>query len=220
MQSPIVPAKRRLPAILLSVALHGGALAVVALLGNAARTRLIEPSPLHAMALVEVAGGSHHLKIPLPPLPEAAHTRDPDPQASVTRKTILPMDQPQPKASGGGAPPAPHHGNGSGQAMRGNGSDNEDGNPAYPVFAPNPPVRDRSLLPRVEQKIVVDVSLDVAGGVVSETLVKGMGNSLDQIVLDIVKTWRFQPATVNGKPIPSEAELIFPFNQSYPIADS
>jgi len=36
-------------------------------------------------------------------------------------------------------------------------------------------------------------------------------------VLDIVKTWHFQPATVNGKPIASQAELIFPFNRSYPI---
>jgi len=56
--------------------------------------------------------------------------------------------------------------------------------------------------------------------VVSETLVKGMGNRLDQIVLDIARTWRFQPATVNGKPVASEAELIFPFNASYPITES
>ena len=40
---------------------------------------------------------------------------------------------------------------------------------------------------------------------------------LDQIVLDIVKTWRFQPATVNGKPVPTEAEVIVPFGPRYPI---
>jgi outer membrane biosynthesis protein TonB len=50
--------------------------------------------------------------------------------------------------------------------------------------------------------------------------VKGIGNKLDQIVLDTVKTWRFQPATVNGKPVPSQDELIFPFNPSYPLSDS
>jgi protein TonB len=54
--------------------------------------------------------------------------------------------------------------------------------------------------------------------VTGETLVKGMGNALDQIVLDTVKTWRFHPATVNGNPVASEAELIFPFNLSYPVA--
>jgi TonB family protein len=75
-------------------------------------------------------------------------------------------------------------------------------------------------LPATEKKIVVDVTLDAQGLVLSETLVEGMGNRLDQIVLDIARTWRFQPATVNGKAVPSEAELIFPFNSSYPITDS
>jgi TonB family protein len=104
--------------------------------------------------------------------------------------------------------------------MTGSGSDAEDARPAFPVFSPHPPVRDRALLPATEKKIVVDVTLDAQGLVLSETLVEGMGNRLDQIVLDIARTWRFQPATVNGKAVPSEAELIFPFNSSYPITDS
>jgi TonB family protein len=81
-------------------------------------------------------------------------------------------------------------------------------------------VSDRSLLPHSEEKIVVRVDVDALGQVVGENLVKGVGNRLDQIVLDIVKTWRFQPATVDGKPVPTEAELIFPFNQSYPVSDT
>jgi outer membrane biosynthesis protein TonB len=40
------------------------------------------------------------------------------------------------------------------------------------------------------------------------------------MVLEIVKTWRFHPATVDGKPVASEAEVIFPFNPSYPITSS
>jgi outer membrane biosynthesis protein TonB len=35
-------------------------------------------------------------------------------------------------------------------------------------------------------------------------------------VLDTVKSWRFHPATINGNPVATEAELIFPFNLSYP----
>jgi outer membrane biosynthesis protein TonB len=38
--------------------------------------------------------------------------------------------------------------------------------------------------------------------------------------LETVRTWRFQPATLNGKPVATEAELIFPFDLDYPIADS
>jgi TonB family protein len=104
--------------------------------------------------------------------------------------------------------------------VAGNGSDAQDATPAFPVFSQHPGVHDRSLLPDSERQVVVDVRLDAGGEVVSENLVKGIGNALDQIVLDTVKTWRFQPATVNGKPIPSEAEVIVPFRPGYPISPS
>jgi protein TonB len=59
-----------------------------------------------------------------------------------------------------------------------------------------------------------------AGDVLEVTLVKGIGNGLDQIVLDTVKSWRFHPATINGNPVATEAELIFPFNRNYPTTPS
>lgn len=219
--APFQLAKRRLPAVLLSVALHLSVIVLLALLGReAARTRVIEPTHFQRLAMLEVAGGSHKVRIPLPKMDFAAHMRTPnaDPQASA--KTILPVAPTHSKMTGGGAPKTPHAGDGSGPALRGNGSDAEDAVPAFPIFGPHPPVSDRSLLPPQEKKIVVDVKLDALGQVLSETLVKGMGNRLDQIVLDTAKTWRFQPATVNGKPVPSEAELIFPFGPEYPITVS
>ncbi|HUD55927.1 MAG TPA: energy transducer TonB [Terracidiphilus sp.] len=225
MHSPTDPdptnlAKRRRSSVLLSFALHVGVLALVVLLGTVARTRVIEPADHPALALLENAGGSHAVKIPLPPSNFAAHTRKPTNDSEASRKSIVPIEQPQRAMSGGGAPKAPHTGDGSNQALSGNGSDAEDARPAFPTYSPRPPVTDRSLLPHSEVKIVVDVDLDALGQVVHETLVKGMGTKLDQIVLDTVRTWRFQPATVNGKPVPSEDELIFPFNPSYPITDS
>jgi outer membrane biosynthesis protein TonB len=88
------------------------------------------------------------------------------------------------------------------------------------VFSPHPPIRDRALLPQTAEKIVIDVDLDDTGLVVKETLVKGLGNQLDGIVLGIVKTWKFQPAKINGKPVASQAEVIFPLDRNYPVADS
>ena len=85
------------------------------------------------------------------------------------------------------------------------------------MFSPKPAVTERGLLPAAEEKIVVDVKVDEEGAMVSETLVKGLGNRLDQIVLETVKTWRFQPATVNGKPVETEAEIVFPFDLQYPV---
>jgi protein TonB len=122
--------------------------------------------------------------------------------------------------AGGGSPKNPTEGDGTGKALTGNGEDAEDARPAFPVYSPRPAVTDRSLLPSSEQKIVVDVNVDALGQVVSEKLVRGMGNELDQMVMEIVKTWRFHPATVDGKPVASEAEVIFPFNPSYPISNS
>jgi protein TonB len=143
------------------------------------------------------------------------------PNANAADKTIPPVakTRPQQKA-GGGTPPSPHAGEGSGQAATGSGADAQNATPAFPTFSPRPAVRDRSLLPGAEKKIVVDVDIDALGGVVGETLVTGLGSKLDQVVLDTVKGWRFQPATVNGKPVPSQAELIFPFNPQYPLTDS
>jgi TonB family protein len=220
LHSPTEPAKRRARAAGLSFGFHLGLLAFVVLVGI--QSKIIPVQPVHPLriAQIEIAGGSHAVKIPLPPMPAASHTRQPEPNADPAKKTILPMEKTPLKKSGGGAPAAPHHGDGSSTALRGNGSDAEEVHPAFPVFSPRPPVTDRSLLPAQEQKIVVDVDVNASGEVVSESLVKGLGNKLDQLVLDIVKTWRFQPATVNGKPVPTEAELIFPFNQSYPITDS
>jgi TonB family protein len=102
----------------------------------------------------------------------------------------------------------------------GNGADQQSAYPAFPVFSPRPAVLDRSLLPRSNQEVVVDVKVSPDGDVLEATLVKGLGNGLDQIVLDTVKTWRFHPATLNGNAIATEAELIFPFNLSYPTSPS
>jgi protein TonB len=219
MVSPVDQPKRRTPAVLLSAALHITLLATALLIGNSVRTGVVPPSAFQAMALVEVAGGAHAAALELQKMDTAAHTRKPAPTPEVTQKPILPVPQQKPKLSGGGAPKNPHAGEGSGVASHGNGADAEDARPAFPVFSPHPPVTDRALLPAGEQKIVVDVKLDALGKVVSETLVKGMGNKLDQIVLNIAWTWRFQPATLNGQPVASEAELVFPFNPSYPISD-
>jgi protein TonB len=68
--------------------------------------------------------------------------------------------------------------------------------------------------------VVVDVKVSAAGDVLEATLVKGIGNGLDQIVLDTVKSWRFHPATINGNPVATEAELVFPFNLNYPTTPS
>ena len=47
-----------------------------------------------------------------------------------------------------------------------------------------------------------------------------LGNQLDAMVMGIVKTWKFQPAKIDGKPVASQAEVVFPLDRNYPVADS
>lgn len=220
MHPPTERARRPLRSVLLSLWFHATVLALVLMIAAAARKQQIRPEPRPALALLEEAGASHAVKIELPSRDFAAHTRTPTRDLETTHKTILPVEPEPKKMSGGGKPPQPHAGDGSGLATAGNGSDNEDARPAFPVYSPRPPISDRSLLPATEAKVVVDVDLDALGQVVHETLVHSVSSKLDQLCLDVVRTWRFQPATVNGKPVPSQAELIFPFNQDYPVASS
>lgn len=211
-------AERGTGAVAFSLALHAVVIAFLLWVGTTA-TKVRVLRPVHPQAVgLETRGGTHAVKIELPPAEFAAHTRTPVKHADSVAKTKLPVPpMPVQKKSGGGAPAVHHTGDGIG-TQYGNGTDAADMRPAFPVFSPRPAVPDRALLPVVETKIVVDVDVDEMGAVVREVLVKGLGNQLDQIVLDTVKTWRFQPATVNGKAVPTQAELIFPYSKQSPVA--
>jgi protein TonB len=167
-----------------------------------------------------VAGGSRAPRLPLPEAPAAnPDAKNARVQEQVTRPASLPRERRPAKASGTNAAAAQPSDLGT-NSVAGNGSDAQNTTPAFPIFSPNPAVHDRSLLPASDRQVVVDVQLNAGGEVVSENFVRGIGNALDRIVLDIVKTWRFQPATVDGKSVPSEAEVIVDFSQRYPVSDS
>jgi TonB family protein len=215
---PKTDKSRTLNAVMFSLGFHASFLAAAISFGAHLKTRLVQTEQPVAVAQVEVAGGSHAVLFDLPQMQTAAQSPKPLPDIEAKPKPILPTQAIQPPVkTGGGAPSADHAGEGSGTAQTGNGSDAQNANPAFPIFSPRPAISDPKLMPATETKIVVDVKLDAQGAVISEDLVKGMGNALDQIVLDTVKTWRFQPATVNGKPVPTEAEVIVPFGPRYPI---
>jgi TonB family protein len=160
------------------------------------------------------------MRLPLPEAPAASHSaRNAPVQDLVARPASPPRERRTARASGTNAAAAQPSDRGT-NSVAGNGSDAQNTTPAFPIFYPNPAVRDRSLLPASERQVVIDVRLTAGGEVVSDNLVKGIGNALDRMAIDIVKTWRFQPATINGKPVPSEAEVIFSFSQRYPVSDS
>ncbi|HEX7362822.1 MAG TPA: energy transducer TonB [Bryobacteraceae bacterium] len=62
-------------------------------------------------------------------------------------------------------------------------------------------------------KIAVQVSVDKTGRVVSARAEHGAvaSDALAQIALSAARQWRFQPATLNGKPVPAEYTVVFVF---------
>jgi TonB family protein len=220
MLSPGTRQPRSRPALIFSVAVHLALFAFLLLASARARVHIVQQANQRVFSGIEVAGGSHATRLFLPRSLTTVEARKPAKEPQPVHKLAAPT-KPKPvapvKPAGGTAADAHQTSQGSGDAASGIGSDAENADPAFPIFSPKPPVTNRALLPDSQREIVVDVNLNAAGDVVGASLVKGMGNSLDQIVLDTVKTWRFHPATVNGNPVASQAELIFPFNPSYPI---
>jgi len=216
MHSGLGKANRRPGPVAVSLVVHGVVFACVLALG--ARAKVVRPpSGLeNTVAMLEQAGGPHALRLVLPKMADVGEVPKIAPEETRT-KSLAPNPL-KPKKAMGGAPVTARGGDGTGSADAGSGADAENVTPSFPVYSPRPAVADRSLLPATEQKIVVDVNVDELGAVVHEVLVKGLGNRLDQIVLETVKTWHFQPATKGGKPVPTEAELIFPFGPKTPVA--
>ena len=191
----------------LSVALHVVIVGMVLMVGRQQRrTQVVEQKPTKFYpAMLLYAGGAKAEWTPKPP-GRKKHTVE-------AKQTTSDLAMSRNAAPAAGAPvSAPE------STAAGNGADQQNADPAFPVFSPRPAVADRSLLPSSNQDVVVDVKVSATGDVLEATLVKGIGNGLDKIVMDTVKTWRFHPATVNGNPVATEAELIFPFNLSYPTA--
>jgi TonB family protein len=199
--------KRRF--IAMSLGMHVVACALTLLVSlHVAKVRPVQPETKYFSSSLLISGGVHARWTPAP----LGRKKGKDANKHAQTSNLARDTHPKPPT---GAPAATTH-----ESMPGDGTDAANANPAFPVFSPRPPVSDRSLLPSSEQQVVIDVKVSAIGEVLEATLVKGIGNGLDKIVLDTVKNWRFHPATLNGNPVPTEAELVFPFNQSYPTTPS
>lgn len=62
--------------------------------------------------------------------------------------------------------------------------------------------------------VVIDVVIDADGKIVQLKMAKGLGYGVDETVMATVQQWTFHPATRNGRPVPSEQELLFHYEHS------
>lgn len=82
--------------------------------------------------------------------------------------------------------------------------------PALPVATADP-VAFPWELPASEGNVVVEITIDERGEIVSKTVLQSLGAKLDEKVMAALESWHFHPATRNGVAIASKQDAIFHF---------
>jgi TonB family protein len=82
--------------------------------------------------------------------------------------------------------------------------------PALPVATSDPVVYPWQL-PDSEGNVVVEITIDERGEIISKTVLQSMGANIDEKVLAALENWRFRPATKDGSPIASKQDAVFHF---------
>jgi len=83
--------------------------------------------------------------------------------------------------------------------------------PALPVAFANPDISRSDLPPGVQGDVIVEVTIDARGNIVSKRILQRIGYGIDEKVLAALEGWRFTPATQDGVPIPSQHDIHFHF---------
>ena len=82
---------------------------------------------------------------------------------------------------------------------------------AYLTYAPDPPI-DRQRLPEwVRGDVIVEVTIDEKGNVVETKLLQSVGFGLDDLVIETLRRWRYEPAKIDGVPVSSKRDVHFHF---------
>jgi TonB family protein len=84
--------------------------------------------------------------------------------------------------------------------------------PALPVTTVDPVVYPWEL-PDAEGNVVVEITIDERGEIVRKTILRSMGEKLDERFLAALDKWHFQPATRNGVAIISKQDAIFHYKR-------
>ena len=69
------------------------------------------------------------------------------------------------------------------------------------LHAPSPQYTEIARKARITGVVIVEAIIDKQGNVTNVKILKGLPMGLDQAAVDAVKRWKFEAATLNGKPV-------------------
>lgn len=81
-----------------------------------------------------------------------------------------------------------------------------------PLFTPEPKYSDVARYEKFQGVLVVSVIVGADGNVQSIRLVRALGMGLDESAQSMLQTWRFDPATRDGKPVAVDMNIEVSFN--------
>ena len=86
-----------------------------------------------------------------------------------------------------------------------------DVRPALPLIYPNPEVYPWQVPNGVQGTVIVEVTIDTGGNVTATKILQRIGHGIDEKVEAAVRNWRFRPATMDGRPIASQQDVLYRF---------
>ena len=69
------------------------------------------------------------------------------------------------------------------------------------IFGPNPRYTEIARKARIQGVVIVQAIIDKGGNVTAVRVLKPLPMGLDQAAVEAIKKWKFEPATLNGKPV-------------------
>jgi protein TonB len=76
-----------------------------------------------------------------------------------------------------------------------------DVKPPEKISAPQPQYTEIARKARIQGVVIVQAIIDKQGVVTNVKVLKPLPMGLDQAAAEAIKSWKFKPATLNGKPV-------------------
>ncbi|MCE2559594.1 MAG: energy transducer TonB [Acidobacteria bacterium] len=80
------------------------------------------------------------------------------------------------------------------------------------TFAPRPNYTEEARRARVQGVVILQAVVDAVGNVGYVKVLKGLPEGLTESAVQVVEQWRYEPATLNGEPVPVYINLTVNFS--------